>query len=72
MFEKAWYELSPMVYSVISCIIMFNTNHLAFFFAFLLFLTSLLIGVMRLQSRINPKTKIKKVKSKSAYRISRL
>jgi hypothetical protein len=52
--EKAWYELSPIVYLIVSGFVMFSANNLAAFFALLLFLASLLIGVMRLQSRSKP------------------
>jgi hypothetical protein len=51
MIEKAWYELSPMIYFVTSGLIIFYSNALAAFFAILLFLASVLIGMMRFQSR---------------------
>ncbi|WP_394752497.1 hypothetical protein [Crenothrix sp.] len=55
MLEKVWYELSPVIYIVVSCVVMFNGNLFAIFFAALLLSVSLLIGVMRIQSRSTPR-----------------
>ena len=54
MIEKVWYEFSPFVYFVVSVFVMFYSNQLAAFFAFFLLLSSLFIGVIRLQSRTKP------------------
>jgi hypothetical protein len=53
--EKVWYELSPVFYSVVSCIVMlmFNTNHVAAAFAYVLLCLSVLIGAMRIQTRFS-------------------
>lgn len=60
MFEKAWYEISPVIYLIVSCVIIVNTNHTAAFFASLLLIMSLLIGFMRFQFRTNPTIKRKR------------
>ncbi|MBM4206505.1 MAG: hypothetical protein FJ190_00360 [Gammaproteobacteria bacterium] len=69
MLEKAWYEMSPAVYMIASCLIIFNTNRIAAFFASLLLLVSLLIGFMWIQFRTNPKMRLKKAKQASGYRL---
>ena len=53
--EKVWYELSPVIYSVVSCFVMlvFNTNHVAAVFAYVLLCLSVLIGAMRIQTRFS-------------------
>jgi uncharacterized membrane protein HdeD (DUF308 family) len=55
MLEKVWYELSPVIYIVVSCVVIFNSNLAGIFFASLLLSVSLLIGVMRIQSRSTSK-----------------
>lgn len=67
MLEKVWYELSPITYSIVSCLAMFNTNILGIVFASLLLIVSVLIGVMRVQSRTTPKPVTKTRKSKTIY-----
>ncbi|NOS74500.1 MAG: hypothetical protein HOP36_08185 [Methyloglobulus sp.] len=67
MLEKVWYELSPITYSIVSCLAMFYTNILGIVFASLLLIVSVLIGVMRIQSRTTPKSVTKTRKSKTIY-----
>jgi Na+-transporting methylmalonyl-CoA/oxaloacetate decarboxylase gamma subunit len=67
MLEKVWYELSPITYSIVSCLAMFYTNILGIVFASLLLIASVLIGVMRIQSRFTHKAVPKARKAKSIY-----
>ena len=65
MLEKVWYEISPIAYSIMSCIAMFYTNMLGVVFASLLLTVSVLIGVMRIQSRSAPNVLTKGAKTKA-------
>lgn len=51
MLNKAWYELSPAIYLIVSVNCLIGDNRLAAFSGFILFLVSLLIVVMRVQYR---------------------
>lgn len=65
MLEKAWYELSPIAYSIVSVYFLFGENKLAAVFGFVLFAVTMLIVVMRFQYRTTAKVAIKPKKSTS-------
>jgi hypothetical protein len=67
MFEKTWYEFSPFIYSIAAGFIVFYGNLLAKVFAILLLAVSLLISVMRMQSRSAAKVKAK-IRNKASNR----
>ncbi len=55
MFEKSWYEASPYIYVVVALAVVFTGSALASLFGILLLLTSLIIIVMRINYRSEPK-----------------
>lgn len=59
MLEKVWYELSPIIFVVASCFVVVYSNFWGVFFALILLSVSVLIGVMRIQSRSRPKVRVK-------------
>lgn len=59
MLENVWYEVSPMIYSIVSVyVFVFGENRMAIFFSLLLFIVTLLIVVMRIQYRSTPKVPV--------------
>ena len=59
MLQKAWYELSPAVYLIVSVNCLIGDNRLAAFSGFILLSVTLLIVLMRVQYRTSSKILIK-------------
>ncbi len=59
MLEKVWYEISPLVYSIVSIYVFWGENKQAIIFSVVLFLVTVLIVVMRVQYRLTPKIPVR-------------
>jgi|GEM_PF-1167996 len=68
MFEKAWYELSPVVYLAVSIFSWFAENRLATLCGLLLFALTLLVVLMRFQYRFATRALIRKNVSSRSFR----
>jgi hypothetical protein len=52
MFQKVWYEISPIVYLILAIYFLVGENKLAAFSGFVLLIVTLLIVAMRIQYRL--------------------
>lgn len=59
MLQKAWYEVFPAVYLLMSIYFLNGDNRKAAFFGFILFVVTTLIIMMRFQSRSKIRAKKK-------------
>jgi TRAP-type uncharacterized transport system fused permease subunit len=57
MLQKAWYEMSPIIYLIVSIYFLFGENKLAAFCGFVLLIVTLLVVVMRFQYRSTTKAR---------------